>query len=187
MTAPIGIDPHEAHLLDWNDRLQEWLDGELSETERRVVDAHLATCAMCPEQLELLRELDGTLAVAAPRLQLDAAFDTRLMREIDAIDDQQRIRMRQRLEQERQAQLRSLSRHWRRSLAFVIPGVVAAMALIFALIGSLDHSDISRNLLIQGSGEFARHSALYVQALIIAVIGGGIGLTVARWLSSAAD
>ena len=38
-----------------------------------------------------------------------------------------------------------------------------------------------------GAAEFGGHSALYVQTLIIVTIGGGIGLTVARWLSSAAD
>jgi anti-sigma factor RsiW len=192
MSAPTDsnlndMGPNEAHVLAWNDRLQEWLDGDLSDADRRAVDAHLATCSICPDQLEELRELDTLLSAAAPRLSLDAAFDARLMLEVDAFDHQQRARLRQKLEQERQQQLQSLSRRWKQSLAFVIPGVVAALALIFALVASLDHSGLSRSLTAESTGELGRNAALYVQAAFIALIGGGIGLTVARWLSSAAD
>lgn len=187
MSSPTHSDPHEDHILAWNDRLQDWLDGDASAAERRAVESHLAICAICPEQVEAFRALDSALAVAAPRLELDAAFDARLMREVEAFDHQQQVRLRQKVEQEREAQLRSLSRRWKQGLAFIVPGVVAAMALIFALIGSIDHSEISRSLSLDSAGELGRHASLYVHAAIIALVGAGIGLPVARWLSSAAD
>ena len=175
------------HSLVWGERLQDRFDGDVTEAERRDVDAHVADCEFCQAQLADFEALDRALLTASPRLSLDAAFDARLLREIDAIDDQQRMRSRQRFEQEVQENLRTLSRRWRQSLAFVVPGVIAGIALTFALIGWLDRSGVTRSLALESAGAFGPHSALYVHAVIIAVLGGGIGLTVARWLSSAAD
>lgn len=39
----------------WTDRLSEYLDGELSSTERRQLEAHLATCNECAETLADVR------------------------------------------------------------------------------------------------------------------------------------
>ena len=167
------------------DRLQDRLDGDLAAAERQVVDAHLAGCTGCQAQLAAFEALDQALLAVTPRMSLDASFDARLWSEIDAIDDRQRLRSREQLEQERQEALRGLSRHWRQSLAFIVPGIVAGIALAFALVSGLGQSTISRALAAAGAAEFGGHSALYVQTLIIVTIGGGIGLTVARWLSAA--
>ena len=187
MSNRTSIDPPDEHSLTWGERLQDRLDGDLSPADCRSVDAHLADCTACQAQLAEFEALDRALLAAAPPLSLDAAFDRRLLSRIDAIDDQQRIRARQQLEEEMQANLRALSRWWRQSLAFVIPGVLAGMALTFALIRCLDQSGLGRALIQEGAIELGRNSALYVQALIIVVVGSGIGLTLARWLSSAGD
>lgn len=51
-------------------RLDEYLDGELAETDRAVVEAHLASCAACRAELEQSRKLEKVLlsvsAGAAP-------------------------------------------------------------------------------------------------------------------------
>ncbi len=51
-------------------RLDEYLDGELAEAERAVVEAHLASCAACRTELEQSRKLEKVLrsvpAGAAP-------------------------------------------------------------------------------------------------------------------------
>lgn len=39
----------------WNDRLSEYLDGELTAAERGTLDAHLAACDRCRQDLEELR------------------------------------------------------------------------------------------------------------------------------------
>ena len=39
----------------WTERLSEYLDGELNETEGRSLEAHLASCAECAATLEELR------------------------------------------------------------------------------------------------------------------------------------
>lgn len=42
-------------------RLDEYLDGELAESERAVVDGHLASCAGCRAELEQSRKLEKVL------------------------------------------------------------------------------------------------------------------------------
>jgi anti-sigma factor RsiW len=46
--------------------LSAYLDGELDAEQRRLVEAHLATCAICGESLAALRAGDDALAVLAP-------------------------------------------------------------------------------------------------------------------------
>jgi anti-sigma factor RsiW len=41
----------------WTDRLSEYLDGELDDTERVALEAHLATCAACTSVLADLRRV----------------------------------------------------------------------------------------------------------------------------------
>src|SRR5690606_8966425 len=39
----------------WQDRLSEYLDGELDEAERSALEAHLEVCGECRETLQELR------------------------------------------------------------------------------------------------------------------------------------
>jgi anti-sigma factor RsiW len=76
MTAPTS--PSTAaleHQLAWNDRLQDWLDGDLSASDTAKLQAHMADCAMCRARAGELQELDSKLRSSAPRLVLDDAFD----------------------------------------------------------------------------------------------------------------
>ena len=111
MSAPIS-NPSAAsdHHLEWNDRLQDWLDGDLSAADEAALQAHMADCALCRARADELRELDFSLSTAAPRLALDAAFDARLFAQIDAIDDSKRAEARQRMERELQQNLQALAR-----------------------------------------------------------------------------
>ena len=62
MTAPI-TPPSAAreHQLEWNDRLQDWLDGDLDATETAALQAHMADCASCRARAEELQQLDRSL------------------------------------------------------------------------------------------------------------------------------
>ncbi|RPH35018.1 MAG: hypothetical protein EHM91_17760, partial [Planctomycetota bacterium] len=42
-------------------RLDEYLDGELAEADRAIVDGHLASCAACRAELEQSRKLEKVL------------------------------------------------------------------------------------------------------------------------------
>lgn len=57
----------------WNDRLSEYLDGELPPDDRAAIEAHLAGCRDCTETLAELRavvERAGTLLPRAPETDL---------------------------------------------------------------------------------------------------------------------
>jgi tetratricopeptide (TPR) repeat protein len=51
----------------WTDRLSDYLDDELSVTERAACDAHLAACAGCRETLDQLRMVIATAQADADR------------------------------------------------------------------------------------------------------------------------
>ena len=57
----------------WNDRLSEYLDGELTADERIALEEHLATCPTCTSTLAELRDVvarAGTLLPRAPETDL---------------------------------------------------------------------------------------------------------------------
>jgi anti-sigma factor RsiW len=171
----------------WDESLQDWLDGELNAADSAAFETHLAHCGKCQLNVGDFEELDEALVGAAPSLELNAAFDQKLFAQIDAIDESKRIEARRRLEQEWQQQLQTLGRNWRRTLAFVIPGIVGGIVLAMALVSWLDSSGITNNLVAQGAAEFGGGSIDYLRAGITAVVGGAFGMLVAPWLARLAE
>lgn len=171
----------------WDDALQDWLDGELNDAQSAAFEAHLAACGLCQRSLPEFEELDEALVESAPQLQLDANFDQALFAQIDAIDESKRLEARRRLEQEWQQQMQFLSRNWRRTLAFVIPGIVGGIVLAMALLSWLDSSGITSNLVAQGAAELGGGSIDYLRLGITAVVGAGFGMLIAPWLARLAD
>lgn len=171
----------------WDDALQDWLDGELNDAASAAFEAHLTGCGLCQRNLPEFEELDEALIEAAPPLQLDATFDRNLFAQIDAIDESKRLEARRQLEQEWQQQMQSLRRNWRRTLAFVIPGVVGGIVLAMALVSWLDSSGITSNLVAQGAAELGGRSIDYLRLGITTVVGAAFGMLVAPWLARLAD
>lgn len=171
----------------WDDSLQDWLDGELSAGDSAAFEAHLAHCARCQQNLGDFEELDAALVEGAPTMELGAAFDQKLFARIDAIDESKRIEARRRLEQEWQQQMQELTRNWRRTLAFVIPGIIGGIVLALALVSWLDSSGITNNLVAQGAAELGGRSIDYLRLGITSVVGAAFGMLVAPWLARLAD
>lgn len=176
---------------EWNDALQNWLDGELNDAESATFEAHLAACGLCQRSLPEFEQLDEALTEAAPLLKLDTSFDQALFARIDAIDESKRQEARRRLEQEWQQQVQSLARNWRRTLAFVIPGIIGGIVLAVALMSWLDSSGITNNLVAQGANlsaaELSGRSIDYLRMAITAGVGGALGLLIAPWLARLAE
>ena len=177
----------QVHSEEWDGRLQDWLDGELNTAERAVFEAHLAGCGECQQTVETLERLDEALTEATPPMELDKAFDQRLFAQIGAIDESKRIEARRRLELEWQQQMRALSRNWKRTLAFVIPGVIAGIALAFAVMAWLDSSGVTSNLVAQGTAELGSGSTDLLRMGLTGFIGAALGMAVAPWLARLAD
>jgi anti-sigma factor RsiW len=179
--------PPPTHSEEWDGRLQDWLDGELNTAESAVFEAHLAGCGECQQTLEALEKLDEALVDATPPMELNQAFDQRLFARIEAFDETKRIEARRRAEQEWQQQLQALSRNWKRTLAFVIPGVIAGIAFAFAVLAWLDSSGVTGSLVAQGSAELGRGSTDLLRVGITGFIGTALGVAVAPWLARLAD
>ena len=188
MTAPIA-NPSDAreHELAWNDRLQDWLDGDLDAAGEAALQAHMADCAMCRARADELQTLDRSLRVAAPRLALDAAFDAKIFAQMEAIDDSKRAEARKRIEQELQQNLQALKRGWRRALLFIVPGVIAGVALAFALSWWLNDAGVMRALIVQSAAEFGTNNSGQVQLIATTLLGAGLGGLLARWLATVAE
>jgi anti-sigma factor RsiW len=171
----------------WADSLQDWLDGELNGPDSAAFEAHLAHCGKCQQSVGDFEALDAALVEAAPPLELGSSFDEKLFAQIDAIDESKRIEARRRLEQEWQQQMQALARNWRRTLAFVVPGIIGGIALAMALMSWLDSSGITSNLVAQGAAELGGASIDYLRLGITAVVGASFGMLVAPWLARLAD
>ena len=67
----------------WNDRLSEYIDGELTPAERAQLEAHLAACRECAVTLDELREVvtrAGALTPRPPAADLWPGIEPRLER-----------------------------------------------------------------------------------------------------------
>ena len=51
----------------WNDRLSEYIDDELTPAERSGLEAHLSTCRECADTLDELREVVTRAGALTPR------------------------------------------------------------------------------------------------------------------------
>ena len=60
--------PHETPCTEVLDRVYGYLDGELDESERAVLEQHLPTCEECQIWLAELREARGQVERIARRL-----------------------------------------------------------------------------------------------------------------------
>jgi anti-sigma factor RsiW len=49
------------HDIQWNDRLQDWLDGDLDASDTAALLAHMADCAACRARADELQALDRSL------------------------------------------------------------------------------------------------------------------------------
>lgn len=181
----------------WSDRLLDRVEGDLNAADAARFDAHRAGCAICRQQLHDLAQLDVSLRAALPPIALDESFDRRLFARIDAVDDSQRVAARQRAERDFRQNLQSLALGWKRTLAFVIPGVACGIALAFAVTGWFDGTGVTQAVAIESTqgvmsiggmnAAFAGDIAALMRLSLTAALGAGIGLLVARWLVTAAD
>lgn len=187
MTTPISnLSAAHEHHLEWSDRLQDWLDGDLGAADAAALQAHMADCALCRTRAEELQELDRSLVSAAPRLALDDAFDAKIFAQIEAMDDSKRAEARRRVEVELEQNLQVLARGWRRALLFIAPGVVAGIALAFGLATWLNDASLMQTLVTE-SAKLGSSNSGQVHLIVTAVLGAGLGGMIARWLASVVE
>jgi anti-sigma factor RsiW len=67
---------------EFEDRIIDWLDGELSAVERKTVENHVAACAACCNFAEELKSLDAVLASTIQRPALPGDFKSKMLRRV---------------------------------------------------------------------------------------------------------
>jgi anti-sigma factor RsiW len=172
------------HDLEWNDRLQDWLDGESDERERALAESHVASCASCQQRWRDLQTLDAALKDVSPRLTLNDTFDALLLAKIDEASDAQRSQARARAQAEFQAEIHALSRNWRRTLTTILPSVLAGIAIALALAMYFDTAEWTQQFAAESAGEIQGVDASFIHLLLTSTIGAAIGYVVARWMTA---
>jgi len=182
MTTLTSTQNPAEHHLEWNDRLQDWLDGDIDPADGDVFEAHLRDCLLCQRRVEEFSNLEAALFAANPAPVPSDSFDARLFAQIDSVNEVQRAAARQRVEQELQDNLQALSRSWRRTWAFVIPGMIGGVLLAFALVGSFDAAEVTAKI---AGDQLANVGSL--QTILTGLMGAALGGFMSGWLAKVAD
>ena len=98
MTPPAHHDL--LHLLQWDARLLDWVDGMFGSAHSAAIERHVRQCGCCRQRVAELRELDRRLSQAAPRLALDSTFDLKLLAQLTPIHAVQRAAARRGIAEE---------------------------------------------------------------------------------------
>jgi len=133
--------PQDLHLAQWQDRIQDSIDGALSAVELAEIHAHLATCVLCATEQKRLLAMDAQMRKAfATAAILPANFDQRLFASIALLEQDKRALARHCEQQEYEAQRVQLRSRWRELVRFhlgnLIGGVVTTSAVIAALVSA---------------------------------------------------
>ena len=102
----------------WNDRLSDYIDDELTPAERAALEAHLASCAECTVTLDELRQVverARTLPARPPAVDLWTGIEPRLERSASV----------------RPFQARTIARRF----SFTVPQLVAAGLALMVMSG----------------------------------------------------
>ena len=174
----------EQHDREWNDRLQDLLDGDLSGTERASIESHVAGCTRCRTQFSKLKRLDVFLRSKVERPFVGVAFDQQVFARINAMNDQARDKVRQRMERELQENLRTLSAGWRRGLLSVIGGAIAGIALALAFLAWANDAGLARAFADAASTGIGSGYAGLAHTVATLLFGAAIGAGVSRLLTA---
>lgn len=172
------------HDAAWNDRLQDWLDGDVDAHEQALIESHLQSCERCQQTFDAFQALNDQLTTNIPRTQLDPSFDARLFMQIDAMNDAERVAARERAQAQLQADFEALSRNWKQTLLGLLPSVLAGVAFTLALTLYFDTAQWLESFAADSAGEIAGVSSNLVHLLLTSVMGATIGYAIARWLSA---
>jgi anti-sigma factor RsiW len=118
---------------DWEERLQDWIDGDLDSAQLAAVDEHIASCISCRARMNPLQAVDAALSRSLSQSTLDESFDRKVLERIASAAKTDRVAARARIEREWQDQIAALSDQWRNVWKAIILNAVATVAVVIAL------------------------------------------------------
>jgi hypothetical protein len=122
---------------DWEEKLQDWIDGDLESHQVTLLIDHVASCQSCSALIGALRTLDASLVVQIVQPTPGVKFDRRLLARIAAAEIVVRPIGRARVEKELKDQLTALSHQQRRRWGAAILNALAGAAVVMALARTL--------------------------------------------------
>ncbi|MBV8909237.1 MAG: zf-HC2 domain-containing protein [Gammaproteobacteria bacterium] len=166
--------------FDWDERSQDWIDGDLDPSGSAALEAHIAGCARCRARRSAIQAVDSTLSRSLPREALSADFDRSVLARIERAPMSDRAAARARLEQAWQAEVGAFARQWRSALRSMVLNALLAAALLTAFLTRLPASASIARLNDQ-LGQFTLYaSSRPVLAVAVMAVGMSIvalGLT----------
>jgi anti-sigma factor RsiW len=174
----------EQHDREWNDRLQDLLDGDVASGERAMLELHVAGCTRCRTQFSRLKRLDVLLRTKLDRPFAATGFDQQVHARINAMDDQARDKARRRMERELQENLQTLASGWRRGLLSVIGGAIAGIALALAFLAWANDAGLARSFADAASSGIGSGYAGLAHTFATILFGAAIGAGVSRLLTA---
>jgi anti-sigma factor RsiW len=158
----------------WDERLQDWIDGDLAPSEAAALEAHVAGCTLCQPRLSAFRATDAVLTKALPRQALTESFDRRVLEGVDRTSKADRAATRARIEHEWQTQMSALSRQWRNTLRSTVLNLLLVTALLVAFLARLPALPVLYRLTDQ-LGELMQHAAgRPVPAMMVAAAAASV-------------
>jgi anti-sigma factor RsiW len=119
------------HALQWAERLQEAVDGQLPAVEIAELSDHLGSCSPCATDFLHLQSLNATLT-AELRASVTSDFDAKLFARIAEFEHSQLLKARERECNAHQQRIARLLRAWQSYWRFQIGNLVGAATLLAA-------------------------------------------------------
>jgi anti-sigma factor RsiW len=160
--------------FDWDERLQDWIDGNVGPSGSAALEAHIAGCPRCLARRSAFQAVDSALSQGLPREALSADFDRSLLARIDRAPLSERAAARARLEQAWQTEVGAFSRQWHAALRSMILNALLATGLLAAFLTRLPGSASTAWLTDQ-----IAHFTLYASsrpALTVAVMAAAMSI-----------
>lgn len=177
----------EHHDFEWNDRLQDLIDGDAVGSARAATEAHIASCKRCRSQFTQLKKLDALLQSSVERPGPGASFDNQVFARIAAFDAQGRETARRRVDRELKDNLERLAHDSRRRLVGVVGGATAGAALVVALMGWMNQTGVANALVGAASNSVGGGHTGTIHTFVMLAIGATVGALVSRWVTSTVE
>lgn len=177
----------EHHDFEWNDRLQDLIDGDVVGSARATIETHVGSCKRCRTQFNRLKKLDALLQAQVERPDPGAGFDSQVFARIDAFDAQAREAARRRIDREFKDNLERLTNDSRRRLFGVAGGATAGASLVVALIGWMNQTGVANALAGAASNSVGGGHTGTLHTFVMLAIGASVGALVSRWVTSTVE
>lgn len=168
---------------DWDERLQDWLDGDLGPGEAAAVATHIASCTACQTRASALQAIDTALAEAFSQPRLTASFDRHVLERVATTRQADQAAARARAEREWQEQKATLAHQWHSAWRSTLLNTLAGVALLICVLTTFGALPVFSHLTDRVAPLTQYVSARPVMTLPVAAVMTVVAIWVVRVLA----